>query len=388
MKAAVFLDRDNTIIHNDGDLGDADQVKMIQGAASAIASLKGLNYHIVVVTNQGGVARGQYGEQDVDAVHQRINELVKRTTGVRIDRFYYCPFHPEGTVKKYAKEHEWRKPRPGMLLQAAKDMRLDMSRCWMIGDQPRDIEAGRAAGVRTMLLTNATSDVPPLAGDAARDIAEQAGADFVARNLTEAVRIIAKQRRPEINEDLRKDDETLRLPQKSEGGEPVAEAAPKATPDVKAAVKRKPRPFRPLEKLVEEPPDDDAQDEAPRDVGEAAVAAAPSTAATDDAVVEVDRADADEVEPPPRRRRGKPPTPKAEVTLREILAELRNQRTAGDDFSYVKVLAIVLQLTAGVCLLAALLMGRGESTVFFQWLGTGILLQMATIAMLLFSGER
>src|SRR5690606_40470943 len=116
--AAVFLDRDNTIIHNDGDLGDPEQVFLIQGAASAIASLRGLNFKIIVVTNQGGVARGKYTEADVEKTNQRVADLVKAASGANIDRFYYCPYHPLGTVEQYKQEHEWRKPAPGMILQA------------------------------------------------------------------------------------------------------------------------------------------------------------------------------------------------------------------------------------------------------------------------------
>ena len=97
MQPDVFLDRDNTLSENEGDLGDPNQVKLIQGAAAAIGSLRGLGYQIVVVSNQGGVARGKYGESDVDAVHERINKLVRQfASGAFIDRFSYCPFHPLG----------------------------------------------------------------------------------------------------------------------------------------------------------------------------------------------------------------------------------------------------------------------------------------------------
>ena len=162
MNAAVFLDRDNTIIHNDGDLGDPKQVKLIQGAASAIASLRGLGYLIVIVTNQGGVARGKYGVEDVDKVHEKITQLVYENAGAKIDRFYFCPYHPKGLVEKYTREHPWRKPQPGMLLQAAKDLQIDMDQSWMIGDALRDIEAGAAAGVRTILLKPDAQTLPPL----------------------------------------------------------------------------------------------------------------------------------------------------------------------------------------------------------------------------------
>ena len=154
MDPVVFLDRDNTLIANDGDLGDPAKVTLLTGVAEGLKRLKDAGYRVVVVTNQGGVARGRYGESDVDRVHARIAQLVDEESGGRriIDRFYYCPFHPEGTHPEYRREHPWRKPRPGMLLQAAADLTLDLDRGWMIGDQARDILAGRSAGVRTILL--------------------------------------------------------------------------------------------------------------------------------------------------------------------------------------------------------------------------------------------
>ena len=207
MNAAVFLDRDNTLIHNDGDLGDPAQVKLIMGAASAIASLKGLNLKIIVVSNQGGVARGKYGEADVVAVNDRINELIRANSGVAIDRFYFCPYHPEGIVERYRREHPWRKPRPGMLLQAAKDFQLDLKSCWMIGDQMRDVLAGYAAGAVPILIGDPGQPPAPMPavppGTPDERWLQNATATvrveddfFIARNLIEAVRFIGQQRRP------------------------------------------------------------------------------------------------------------------------------------------------------------------------------------------------
>ncbi|MCX5659044.1 MAG: HAD family hydrolase [Planctomycetota bacterium] len=214
--AAVFLDRDNTLIHNDGDLGDPAQVKLIQGAASAIASLRGLGYKVVVVTNQGGVARGKYTEADVDAVHQKIHDMVKSTSATSIDRFYYCPYHPQGTVQQYTREHPWRKPQPGMLLQAAKDMELDLTQSWLIGDQMRDIEAGARAGTRTILLRPDAEELTPLKLEeiaTSRVESQSTGAvvpNFTARNMVEAVRVIAQQRKPESPEEMKARERTAR----------------------------------------------------------------------------------------------------------------------------------------------------------------------------------
>lgn len=154
MKPVIFLDRDNTLIANDGDLGDPNAVVLLDGVPEGLVRLRDAGFVLVVVTNQGGVARGNYCEEDVDQVHAEIARLIDLKSGRKgvIDRFYYCPFHPDGTVEKYQAEHSWRKPQPGMLLQAAMDLDLDLESSWMIGDQPRDIEAGMNAGCRTVQL--------------------------------------------------------------------------------------------------------------------------------------------------------------------------------------------------------------------------------------------
>jgi D-glycero-D-manno-heptose 1,7-bisphosphate phosphatase len=152
---AVFLDRDNTLIDNDGDLGDPQQVRLLEGVAPALARLRDAGYRLVVVSNQGGVARGVYGEADVDAVNRRISLLVDEAAGRGdvIDRFYFCPYHPEGTVEAYRREHPWRKPQPGMLHAAREDLGLDLEQSWLVGDQPRDVAAGHAAGCATILIS-------------------------------------------------------------------------------------------------------------------------------------------------------------------------------------------------------------------------------------------
>ena len=175
---AVFLDRDNTLIVNDGDLGDPNAVRLIDGVASALARLGGAGWRLVVVSNQGGVARGRFTERDVEAVNSRIVELIDEQTSTRglIDRFYWCPYHPDGTVERYRREHPWRKPQPGMLLQASRDMAIALEQSWLIGDQPRDVAAGQAAGCRTVFIGGA-----------------DAGADVVVGSLSEAVDVILRE---------------------------------------------------------------------------------------------------------------------------------------------------------------------------------------------------
>lgn len=152
-RPAVFLDRDDTLVACRGvapfgDLGNPALVRLLPLVGVSCRKLKEAGYALVVVSNQGGVARGRYAESAVEAVNAEINA---RLHGA-IDRFYWCPFHPEGTIPAYTREHPWRKPQPGMLLAAGRDLDLDLHGSWMVGDQPRDCAAGRAAGCRTVLV--------------------------------------------------------------------------------------------------------------------------------------------------------------------------------------------------------------------------------------------
>jgi D,D-heptose 1,7-bisphosphate phosphatase len=184
VQPAIFLDRDNTLIANEGDLGDPNLVRLVDGVAHGLRALREAGYRLVVVTNQAGVARGKFKEEDVDAVHQRIATLADQQAGARglIDRFYYCPYHPEASVAEYRRDHPWRKPHPGMILQAARDMGLDLSRSWMIGDQERDILAGKSAGCRTVLCST----------DA--ELAQRVKPTDVGATFADAVRVILQQR--------------------------------------------------------------------------------------------------------------------------------------------------------------------------------------------------
>ena len=184
MDPAIFLDRDGTLVPDDENAGVAARLTLVDGVAPSLRRLRDAGFRLVVATNQGGVARGRFTENDVDAVHSRLSELLDQQTGLKrtIESFYYCPFHPKGIVPEYTREHPWRKPRPGMLLQAAQDMELELERSWLIGDSPRDVAAGRAAGVRTILVSR----------DKAR-IAD-AAADYSAATLAEAVELILRHR--------------------------------------------------------------------------------------------------------------------------------------------------------------------------------------------------
>ena len=184
-RRAVFLDRDGTLILNDGDLGDPDRVELLPGVAQAMRALHQAGYALVVITNQGGVARGKYDEAAVHATHERLERVLRERTGLSavVDAFYFCPFHPEGTVERYRREHPWRKPAPGMLLEAARQHALDLASSWMVGDQERDAQAGAAAGCRSILIGAPSAD---------------SAADFFAHDLAEAARRIAHEDAPKV----------------------------------------------------------------------------------------------------------------------------------------------------------------------------------------------
>jgi D-glycero-D-manno-heptose 1,7-bisphosphate phosphatase len=152
-RPAVFFDRDNTLIINDGYLGDPTKTVLMPGAATAVARARRMGFAVVTISNQSGVARGMFTESDVQAVNARMDELLlAEDAGARIDLHVYCPFHPDAEVPGYRKESDLRKPAPGMLLLAASQLDLDLPGSWVIGDALRDIEAGVAAGCKTILF--------------------------------------------------------------------------------------------------------------------------------------------------------------------------------------------------------------------------------------------
>ncbi len=423
MNPAVFLDRDNTLIHNDGDLGDPALVRLIQGSASAIASLRGLGYKIVVITNQGGVARGKYTEADVEAVHNRINDLVRTTSATLIDRFYFCPYHPEGKVAKYAKEHSWRKPAPGMLLQAAKDMDLDLGQSWMIGDQMRDIEAGNAAGVRTILLRSDAEELTPLRLEqiASAHVERSTGGasvapNFTARSLIEAVRVIAQQRKPEPPEEMRARERTARKwdagsaraarqGQVSTGGvaqkdpetpTPAQATAAAMTEDAKPqAANQEPvipaaaprtlisAPVSPPAPAPEAIPFVPAPPPLPEPtLGCALVARSPLRRSGREAAMTQPL----EASPPHQEPAADEPGHLHHATLHQILLELRDQRSFVGDFTWLRLFAMMLQIVVIVCMAGALAMGQGkhQQISLRGWMDTAIVMQLATIAALMF----
>ena len=183
-RKAVFLDRDGTINIDKGFVHRIEDFEFIEGTKDLIKLLNHASFLVVVVTNQSGVARGYYSEEDVKKLHSFITSELQKVDA-HIDRIYYCPHHPEASIPEYRIDCECRKPKPGMVFQAMKDLNIDPRMSYMIGDSARDICAGKKAGLTTILISvdegatiNTTScDEKP---------------DLVVKSLTEAVEYITR----------------------------------------------------------------------------------------------------------------------------------------------------------------------------------------------------
>jgi D-glycero-D-manno-heptose 1,7-bisphosphate phosphatase len=151
MRPAVFLDRDGTLIEERNYLDRLDQIAPFPGAARALARLRDAGFALIVVTNQAGVARGYFDEDFVRRAHEHLAALFARD-GVVVDGYYYCPHHPDGTVEPYRRACHCRKPAPGMVEQAARDLDLDVARSYVIGDKWLDVELAQNAGARGILV--------------------------------------------------------------------------------------------------------------------------------------------------------------------------------------------------------------------------------------------
>jgi D-glycero-D-manno-heptose 1,7-bisphosphate phosphatase len=151
-RPAVFFDRDGVLNEDTGYLFKIGQFKWVSGAREAVKAVNDAGYFAFVVTNQSGVARGLYGEEHVDRLHRHMAEELARI-GAHIDAFEYCPDHPDGVIEKYRRVSDRRKPRPGMILDLVKRFPVDVGRSMLIGDQPRDVEAAQAAGMKGHLFS-------------------------------------------------------------------------------------------------------------------------------------------------------------------------------------------------------------------------------------------
>ena len=342
-RPAVFFDRDNTLIACDDYLGDASKAALVAGAADAIARARGLGYATVVFSNQSGVARGYFGEEAVHAVNQRLDELLADANPKAIiDRHDFCPYHPDASIEKYRKDSPLRKPAPGMIHAAADALALDLPRSWVIGDAPRDIEAGHAAGCRTILFTD-----PALKSSPAAQVDSKVQPEYVCSTLKEAIDF--------IEGNTPRSDEAQAEAEPERPPEPAASPAPEAAPsssrenlDLVADMS--------LDLPRNEPAKKQAAAEASRSGGSPA---APS-----------------------------PSTSKLESLALDILHELRRRHEQPEqDFSVSKLLAGIVQVIVLFVLFLALL-NRGDAKALTPLLLFAMTLQAMTIALLIMGRQR
>ncbi len=190
-EVGVFFDRDGTINVDLDYLADPDKLQLIPGAAKAIKEANELGVRVFVITNQSGVARGLYREEDVLAVHHRLERVLK-DSGARIDALFYCPHHPDYGIAPYRKVCKCRKPSTGMLREAQKSFGIDLRASFVVGDKCTDVKTGKNAGCGTVLV---------LTGYGATESDDcGAEADFVAQDIYDAWKYIKRKVRKQIHE--------------------------------------------------------------------------------------------------------------------------------------------------------------------------------------------
>jgi D-glycero-D-manno-heptose 1,7-bisphosphate phosphatase len=182
-RRAVFLDRDGTLVHPRHYPARPADLELYHGIGPGLRRLQRAGFRLIVITNQSGIARGMFTEQDLEVMHAHLRRELARS-GVRLDAIYHCPHHPAGLIPELSFRCECRKPEAGMLLRAAEELAIDCSRSWLIGDILDDVQAGHSVRCRTVLVDLRSEPLP--------DRPERRP-EFVARNTRHALRIVAGQ---------------------------------------------------------------------------------------------------------------------------------------------------------------------------------------------------
>jgi D-glycero-D-manno-heptose 1,7-bisphosphate phosphatase len=183
-RAAVFLDRDGVLIEDRGLVTHAEELHLVAGVAEALQLLKTAGFRLIVVSNQAVVARGLISEEQLQQIDDAMARMLRAAGAPPLDAVYYCPHHPNATLPAYRVECECRKPRPGALLRAAREHKIDLAASFTVGDRITDIIAGAAAGCRTVLVRSAVTDAPPIV--TVDPIDESIRPDYVCPDLQSA----------------------------------------------------------------------------------------------------------------------------------------------------------------------------------------------------------
>lgn len=181
---AVFLDRDGTINEEAGYLDSLDKLRVFSEAFEAVRLINQARMKTIVITNQSGIGRGFFDEAFVDRVHVEMRRLFLKE-GAVIDSFYYCPHHPTEGIGPYRQTCSCRKPEPGLLLKAAEDLDIDLGKSYMIGDMPKDVEAGQRAGAKGILVQTGYGNVAEMGST---------HPDYIAQDILEAVKWLLSDR--------------------------------------------------------------------------------------------------------------------------------------------------------------------------------------------------
>jgi D-glycero-D-manno-heptose 1,7-bisphosphate phosphatase len=189
-RPALFLDRDGVLVEDTQYLGRAEDVRMIAGAADAIARCNDLGIPVVLVSNQSGIARGLYDWTGFAAVQAALAAALARA-GARLDAVFACAHHADGQAPFNVADHPWRKPNPGMIVAAGERMKLDLAQSWIVGDRASDVAAGRAAGLAGGILVSPHDDNPER--PAAIALKREGFAADIAASLTDAVSLLLAQ---------------------------------------------------------------------------------------------------------------------------------------------------------------------------------------------------
>jgi len=327
---AIFLDRDDTIIEDPGYINDPEQVKLLPGVSKGLSDFRKMGYKLIVVTNQSGVARGMFTEEVLAKIHERLKYLLAKEN-VYVDRIYYCPYHKDGAVKKYRKDSDMRKPKPGMLLAAAEELGIDLKKSWMIGNSYHDVEAGKSAGCKTILVKSYTSNIQKSLDDP--------DPDYEAVNLVESVNIVKR----------------------ALSGE---------------AVKAKPKPI--IEKPSVQCPDKVIATEEIQDVEEKLPE--PGQVSKAQQLRDVEEELVKEAN-------------RTEQLLEEIkhILKSRNRQDLYDEFSGIKLTAGVLQIVVVACIVVAVLYKMSpadRSVAAFTSIGFAIVFQLMALTLYMMNNDR